>query len=258
VVDLRRTGAGGTTGPFDAFLDDAAVFPPGNASLEDAVRAHVARQGTDVGALVGPVVLPASLLPRVEVPLAVAVVADEPFEAPDHLRVVAVETREPGAVEVPAGACLVVETTWDRPLDAPAGALVKLRTGGADVAAFPSPARLATALAALVRAERPFKLTAGLHRAVRATDPDDGLTHHGFANVLLAVDALLSGARTEVATSVLAREDEAVGPDLVALGDDRLRQVRRLFTSVGTCSIDDPAADLARLGLLRAAAGTEG
>jgi hypothetical protein len=243
---------------FDAFLDDAAVFPPGNAPLAEAVQAHVARHGTDVGRLVGPLVLPAALLDRVEVPARVAVVADQPFAAPDHVHVVAVETHDPAAVDVPAGACLVVETTCERPLDAPPGALVKLRTGGADAAAFPTPEQLGSALAALVRAERPFKLTAGLHRAVRGTDPDDGLVHHGFANVLLAVDAVLTGAGEAEAAGVLARQDPAVGTDLASLGDGRIARARRLFTSFGTCSIDQPAADLARLGLLRATAGTEG
>lgn len=235
---------------FDAFLDDAAVFPPGLASLDDAVRAHVARRGTEVGRLVGPLVLPASALPDVDVSLRVVVVADAPFDVPDHLRVAAVETRDPASVGVPPGACLVVETSWDRPLGAPPGALVKLRTGGTDAGAFPTPAQLADALAALVRAERPFKLTAGLHRAVRGTDPDDGLVHHGFANVLLAVDALLAGVDPTTAAGLLSRQDHAVGTDLAALGERRLGRARRLFTSFGTCSIDEPVADLRRIGLL--------
>jgi hypothetical protein len=242
-------------GPFDAFLDDAAVFPPGNLPLDEAVTAHLARQGHDVAALVGPLVLPASALPRATelargATLRVVVVADAPFDVPAGLDVAAVETRDPASVTVPAGACLVVETAADRVLDVPAGALVKLRTGGPDAHAFPTPERLGRALSSLVRAERPFKLTAGLHRAVRSTDPGDGLVHHGFANVLLAVDTLLSGSGDDAAVAVLRREDEHVGPDLAALGEDRVRQARRLFTSFGTCSVDEPAADLAHLGLL--------
>lgn len=242
-------------GPFDAFLDDAAVFPPGNLPLDEAVAAHLARRAHDIATLVGPLVLPASALPRAAeiargATLRVAVVADAPFDVPDGIDVVAVETRDPASVTVPAGACLVVETDLDRALDVPPGALVKLRTGGPEAHAFPTPERLAGALSSLVGAERPFKLTAGLHRAVRSTDPDDGLVHHGFANVLLAVDTLLSGSDDDAAVAVLRREDERVGPDLAALGENRVRRARRLFTSFGTCSIDEPAADLARLGLV--------
>lgn len=241
-------------GPFDAFLDDAAVFPPGSLPLDLAVAAHLARRGHAVAALVGPLVLPASALPDAAelaggATLRVAVVADAPFDVPAGLDVVAVETRDPASVTVPAGVRLVVEADADRVLDVPAGALAKMRTGGPDAHAFPTPERLGRALSSLVRAERPFKLTAGLHRAVRSTDPDDGLVHHGFANVLLAVDALLSGS-DDAAVAALRREDDRVGPELAALGEDRVRRARRLFTSFGTCSVDEPAADLARLGLV--------
>jgi hypothetical protein len=44
--------------------DDAAVFPPGLASLPDAVRAYLDRQGTWYADLVGPLVLAAAALPR--------------------------------------------------------------------------------------------------------------------------------------------------------------------------------------------------
>lgn len=250
VAAARVPEGSGASGPFDGFLDDAAVFPPGDAPLDEAVRAHVARRGTDVGPLVGTLVLPAEALPHVSVPVRVAVVADAPFDVPDHLEVASVETRRPGTVAPPPGARLVVEVPWDRPLDAPEGALVKLRTGGAEASVFPTPAQLAAALAALAQAGRPFKLTAGLHRAVRAVDPADGHVHHGFANVLLAVDALLDGEGADAAETVLGRADDGVGRDLAALGPDRLFRARRLFTSFGTCSVDEPAADLARLGLL--------
>lgn len=241
------------TGPFDRFLDDAAVFPPGEAPLDVAVAAHVARRDTALGRLVGPLVVPAAALPRlVGSGVRVAVVADAAFPAPADVTVVSVETRRPAAVTLPPGASLVVETALDRPLDVPDGALVKLRTGGPDASWFPSPDVLAGALAALVRAGRPFKLTAGLHRAVRGVDPDDGRVHHGFGNVLLAVDALLDDpADVGGAVSWLAQDDvAAVGASLVDLGDERLRRARTMFTSFGTCSVDLPTADLALLGLV--------
>lgn len=239
---------------FDAFLDDAAVFPPGSADLAEAVAAHVARRTSASGRLVGPFVCPAERLDDlVALPgadgLQVAVVASAPFTVPAGVSVACVETRV-ADLPVPPGVRRVVEVGWDRPLDAPSGVLVKLRTGGADAAAIPAPEVLATALARLVRAERPFKLTAGLHRLVRAVDPADGLLHHGFGNVLLTVDAVLAGGSDADAAATLARTDAGVGADLVALGPGRLAAARSFFTSFGTCSIDEPTTDLAALGLL--------
>jgi hypothetical protein len=46
-----------TVADLAGLLDDAAVFPPGNAPLPDAVRAHLALRGTPHGRLVGSLVL---------------------------------------------------------------------------------------------------------------------------------------------------------------------------------------------------------
>lgn len=69
--------------PLRALVDDAAVFPPGSASLDDALRAHDGYRRSGFADLVGPLVLGADLLPalveRVEAqrpaaPLRIAVV----------------------------------------------------------------------------------------------------------------------------------------------------------------------------------------
>ena len=76
-----------------------------------------------------------------------------------------------------------------------AGLRLKFRTGGLTADAFPSAAELAACIDAALDRETPFKCTAGLHHAVRHTDPETGFEHHGFLNVLLATRVALDGGR---------------------------------------------------------------
>ena len=77
----------------------------------------------------------------------------------------------PAAVELPRTAAL------DAVLDVLAGTRyrAKLRTGGVRAELFPSAAELAATLHACVARDVAFKCTAGLHHAVRHTDPATGL-----------------------------------------------------------------------------------
>ena len=93
-------------------LDDAAVFPPGNLPLAEAVVAHRAHRASWYADLVGPLVVPAAALDDLvdEGPLDVAVVAplDQlatvlAWDVPG-IRVVAVEVTLPS--DLPADAVL--------------------------------------------------------------------------------------------------------------------------------------------------------
>ena len=127
----------------------------------------------------------------------------------------------------------------------------KLRTGGVTAGAFPDEATLASCLTAVIDRRTPFKCTAGLHHAVRHTAADTGFEHHGFLNVLLAVAAASRGASTEDVADLLAERDAAtVAARIAALDDDAIADSRYLFISFGTCSTDEPVADLLALGLL--------
>ena len=77
------------------------------------------------------------------------------------------------------------------PRRAPTGVPIaaKFRTGGLAAELFPTPVELAAVICACRDRELPFKLTAGLHHAMRHTDPETGFTHHGFLNVLAATCA---------------------------------------------------------------------
>jgi hypothetical protein len=100
-----------------------------------------------------------------------------------------------------------------------------------------------------VVADLPFKATAGLHHAVRYTDPETGFTHHGFLNLLLAVAAALS--KGEVEEVLAATDADALADAAKAMDHDTARAVRRLLVAYGSCSISTPLADLVELGLLK-------
>jgi hypothetical protein len=135
------------------------------------------------------------------------------------------------------------------------GFRAKLRTGGVRAEFYPDEAELAASIAALVAAGLKFKATAGLHHAVRNTDPRTGFEQHGFLNLLLATEALLGGGTEQDARQLLAmREGRDVAVQVLALGDARVAAARAAFSSFGTCSITEPLEDLVRLGLLAAPA----
>lgn len=269
---------------FDAFFDDAAIFPPGNAEMPAAVRAHLAMRSTWYAPCVGPFVCPNTRLDELAEELAARgaeldltlTVPGGPAAAPEaagaairceQVRLRSVEVPLHGAgideaarsltqpgepvlptyVEVPAAA---VDVPMARELGSH-GLRLKLRTGGTTAEAFPDEDALAGAVTAAVTARLPFKCTAGLHRAVRHRDEHDGFEQHGFLNVLLAVHAVRTGGDRARARTELADHD----PDAVAARVRSLTMLDRaiargLFTSFGTCSITEPLDDLVTLGLV--------
>jgi hypothetical protein len=222
-----------------ALLDDAALFPPGNAPMAEAIAAHLARRDEPDGAYVGPFVCPGSRLAELaevlgDATIAVSLVGDLPLPAtfPAGVTVVAVELADLSLLpDVPRGVRVFVERPWGSELDVPSGALLKLRCGGAYV---PSACQLGTAIRRCVDDAQPFKLTAGLHHAIRTSG------EHGLLNVLAAVDTALRG---DDPVPVLLADDAA------ALTVRDPQAVRALLLSVGTCSIDEPLTELRALGV---------
>jgi hypothetical protein len=128
----------------------------------------------------------------------------------------------------------------------------KFRTGGVRAELYPDAAELAGAVQAAVAAGVPFKATAGLHHAVRNTDPATGFEQHGFLNLLLAAaTADPAGSTRDAVAAVLAERDGVVLADRVrALGPQGLAAARARFSSFGTCSITEPLDELVALGVL--------
>jgi hypothetical protein len=134
----------------------------------------------------------------------------------------------------------------------------KLRTGGVTPDAFPGEEALAGCLAAVAGRRIQFKCTAGLHHAVRCTsggvagdNENVALEQHGFLNVLLATGAAADGADVSEIAAILGQRDRAaMAAAAGALDSETAAEIRWLFTSFGTCSTEEPVADLVSLGLL--------
>ncbi|MDP9394168.1 MAG: hypothetical protein M3Q27_07885 [Actinomycetota bacterium] len=272
----------------DGLVDDAAIFPPGNAAMVDAVTGYLRHRTYAYGALVGRFLCSASRLgelrqvldtrpaPEVAIPLGLVVdtgadgieAAVARAGADPRLTLAAVEvaaTAGSGDLvsavrhavdhlpEVEAYVELPREEGWLAGLavlaDTPYGA--KLRTGGTSAGAFPTEDEVAAFIVACVAAETPFKLTAGLHHAVRQRDTATGFEHHGFVNVLVATHAATQGARVDEVAGMLAEQDtSAVAARFEALDPTTAVAARSFFTAFGSCSVDEPVADLVTLGIL--------
>ncbi|BCJ59885.1 hypothetical protein [Micromonospora endophytica] len=270
-------------------VDDAAVFPPGSASLPDAVAAHRHHRAAWYADLVGPLLLPASAVTAGELDglidpaegLAIGLIGDTGLDRLPFalsllpplgvtLRQVEAPVARRGEDPQPGLAELVKFTTrldgvpvyaeipltfglmgaLDALAEARAGGLpiaAKFRTGGLAAELFPTPAELAAVICACRDRGLPFKLTAGLHHAVRQVDPETGFTHHGFGNVLAATLAAAEGGSVDTVAELLTVRDER---PLVQWTDNRRDGTRPLWVGFGSCSIVEPLTDLIRLGLV--------
>jgi hypothetical protein len=284
-LDLGRPGGPMTSSVFadvfETFFDDAAVFPPGNMPMPQAVTDHGSHHRTWYAPTLGPFVCPAERLNELRavwdgrrpLPLSLLLpgpagltallqqaerISASPLKAVEVALPVGMPLAEalrmlddqlpedvPCYLEVPRGA------QQDSALDTLAATRyrAKFRTGGAEPEAHPDEWELAQAILSAVRRGVPFKCTAGLHHAVRHTD--GVLEQHGFLNVLLATAAAADGAdRGDVAAVLAQRSSQEVTRQIRSVDPRRLMVARACFVSFGTCSIFDPITDLVALNLM--------
>lgn len=269
-------------------VDDAAIFPPGDAPLADAAAAHQARRADPHADLVGTFVVRDLDLPALEgSPLALSVVVTGGagqiggMATLAHKRKITVAGLEialrdlddlvgnarrvaaavdaaraegtlddeiPVYVELPH---VGSTSAWLAAADEVAARefRLKFRTGGLDAAGYPAAHALARWIDAALDRETPFKCTAGLHRAVRHTG-EDGFEHHGFLNVLAATRVAFDGAALDDVADLLEQREPAVVVETAR--DLDLAGARRWFTSFGSCSVREPLDDLLAYGLLEA------
>ena len=284
VVSMGRVST--PLNPYAQIIDDAAIFPPGNSSLPDAVAAYNQRDEAQ-SSLVGPLLIRDTdiddLVALTERPIMIALIATagplalmaaiDRVRSIDHLVLSGAEiasevtddsgvpqaitdliTRAEGlmiSIELPRAPHGISEP-WLLALQTfhALGARVKYRTGGIVASAHPSETELAEVLHATVDQHATAKLTAGLHRAVRHTQPETGFEQHGFLNVLVAIHRLLEGVTADDVVTILSERRAAVLVDVIRTwteGD--FAAVRSRFQSFGSCSVADPHHDLVELGL---------
>ena len=284
-----------SAGVFHELFDDASLFPPAALAMADAIAGHSRHQAAWYRDMSGPFVCADTRIPELSMALTAAGVAEldlalvlpggaarldsavDAVFADPRLRLHAIELPIAGSADT-LDAVSEVTAALDRTPLAGAAAfieiparqltadvaravadrryLAKVRTGGTTAEAFPDELTLATCLTTLAAERLPFKCTAGLHHAVRHSAADTGFEHHGFLNVLLAVAAARTSERIEEVTAELADSAaDRVAARVSELDAEAVYAVRELFTSFGTCSTDEPIADLVRLGLVSADRG---
>jgi hypothetical protein len=259
-----------------ALIDHAALFPPASMDMPEAMEADHAARASEHAWILDRFIVPASKLgelPHDAPRLSVVLDGGEgDLEAVHEARV---DGRTVELVEaridpawIPDTQQLVeaklgegVRAFWElapgRGLSGAVAAVrearagAKIRCGGATV---PPVEGVAAFVAACRDAGVPFKATAGLHHAIRHGNA------HGFLNLLAAaVFAHAEGLGAEELVPLLAEEDPAAfaldaeglavhghHADAAAIADARAE----LFVAYGSCSFDEPVADLTLLGIL--------
>lgn len=160
---------------------------------------------------------------------------------------------------------LSLPTYCEVPSDRIEDGFAKMRTGGLTPDAIPSSEEVATFLNRAASRRLPFKATAGLHHPIRseralsyAADSPRAVMH-GFVNVFVAAAFAWCGAEETMLADVLNETE----PSAFDFGENEmLWRGQRLFTaqisesrhdfahSFGSCSFEEPVADLRELGWL--------
>jgi hypothetical protein len=234
-------------------IDYAGMFPPTALALDAALANYRRYRAGEHAWMLGRFVIAAAQLPGdVELPFAVLTDGDRPGA-------VSIESKRILSTNKPTY-CEVSLEQLDRVKQA--GSFVKLRTGGVTPDAIPSIDAVAEFIHACAQRRLPFKATAGLHHAIRSPHPltyEPGApvaTMHGFINVFLAAAFAWHGTPdirpilAETDASAFRFDNGAHWRDR-SLSAEEIQDARTSFAhSFGSCSFEEPIADLEQLGWL--------
>jgi hypothetical protein len=220
-------------------IDYAGLFPPASLSLAETAAKYTSHLASPESWILNRIVLPTTEL--IEEEWRVTLLTDtEPMVRPPQIETF--ETKQPQKLSLPTYCEVAIDQV-------PAGAFAKIRTTG--IAADEAARFLVEAAARRLA----FKATAGLHHAIRS----EARGMHGFINFFVAAGFAFYGAPREVLIDILEDEEahafafhesEARWRTRV-LTTSQVEKTRREFAhSFGSCSFDEPVADLRKLGWL--------
>jgi hypothetical protein len=209
-------------------IDYAGLFPPAALDIAAAIHNYAAYRESEYAWMLGRFVVPAAKRGEVDASWPLAVLENVPRK-----------------LEI-AGDVTYLEV----PLDAdPAalGARAKIRLGGETI---PQAGPVAHFLRRCSAARVPFKATAGLHHPLRHPPM------HGFVNLFLGAALAWRGddplaTLEEPSAAAFRFGDDAVEWKVHRVTAEELHDVRERFAiSFGSCSFEEPIADLKALGWL--------
>lgn len=239
---------------FEHLVDYAGMFPPASLARDAALANYRGYRDSEHAWMLGRFVIAENDLPA-QMDLPYAVLSDH-----DLARAAAIESK------------LVISTSRPtycevgiRQLDGvrQAGSFAKVRTGGVTPQAIPSIDSVAAYIGACRERRLAFKATAGLHHPIRSAHAltyERGAsvaTMHGFVNVFMAAAFAWHGTRdirpvlAETDAGAFRFDESARWRDL-SLSEEQIRDARMNFAhSFGSCSFEEPIADLEALGWLK-------
>jgi hypothetical protein len=229
------------------------MFPPASLAREAALEKYGRYRSGAHAWMLGRFVIAAADLPeQVDAPF--AVLSDQ-----DHPRAASIESKQIISTPKP----IYCEAGLDRLDDVKkAGSFAKLRTGGVTPEAIPSIDSVAAYIYACRERGLAFKATAGLHhpiRSERALTYEPGApiaTMHGFVNVFLAAALAWHGTRDvravlgETDPAAFRFDDGAHWRDWSVTAGQICEARLEFAHSFGSCSFEEPIADLEQLGWL--------
>ncbi len=261
-------------------IDYAGLFPPAGLDMRSAVRNYNAYKNGEYSWALGRFVLPATRLDELGSfacgsPMRLAVLDIPQGSIPNvetlELKATRASEIEAAVARLPANSIAYFEIPANENRDELISTLArydlraKVRTGGVAESAFPRSQNLIAFITNCKRLNVPWKATAGLHHPLRGVyrlthEPDSPCCMmHGFVNLFLAAVVLNSGGSEAQARAILEDtaidafefSDDAIRWRSICLTAAQIRDARQNFAiSFGSCSFEEPIADLKALGWL--------